>query len=57
MCRAENAEQEIKTNLLMIPDECRVIVREGGGLENDAASLAVSIRKLIIEYEKSKELK
>jgi hypothetical protein len=50
LCRAEKAEQEIKTNLELIPAECRVIVREGGGPENNAASLAVSIAKLAKAY-------
>ena len=41
-------EKEISAVLDMIPEEFRVRVREGAGSENLAASLAISVAKLVI---------
>lgn len=48
-------ETEIKFTVETIPDH--VIVREGGGPENWAASLAVSVRKLLARLEDDEQAK
>lgn len=45
--RIQKLEEEIEACLKLIPKECVVRVREGGGPENIYASLAVSLMNLV----------
>lgn len=48
-------EDSWKETLTLIPKECRVHHREGGGLEDFEASVAISISNLASKYEAQKE--